>query len=66
MLSSREREVVMAIGRGGSTAEIALVLDISRRTVESHVWHAYRKLGVHSRVELLRWLFRHHLLGAEP
>jgi DNA-binding NarL/FixJ family response regulator len=58
-LSRRERQIVVAIARGTSTAEIARTLEISVRTVESHVWNAYRKLGVHNRVDLVRMLFEH-------
>jgi DNA-binding NarL/FixJ family response regulator len=65
MLSPREREVAIAVGQGTSTAEIARQLEISVRTVESHIWHSYRKLGVHNRVELVRWLLRHDLIDLE-
>jgi two-component system response regulator NreC len=65
MLSLREREVAVAIGQGTSTAQTARRFEISVRTVESHLWHVYRKLGVHSRVELVRWLLRHDLIDLD-
>jgi DNA-binding NarL/FixJ family response regulator len=65
MLSRREREVAIAIGRGDSTARIARRLQISVRTVESHVWHTYRKLDVHGRVELVRFLLRHQAIDLD-
>ncbi len=53
-LSRSEREVVLLVGEGLANAEIATRMFISRRTVESHVSAAYRKLGVSNRVELAR------------
>lgn len=64
ILSGREREVAILIGYGVSTVEIARRLEISVRTVESHVWNVYRKLDVHNRVALVRWLLRHDLIDA--
>ena len=51
-LSSREREVVLLAARGKTNQEIATELFLSRRTVESHVSNALRKLGLLSRKEL--------------
>lgn len=53
-LSRSEREVVLLVGDGLTNADIAARLYVSRRTVESHVSAAYRKLGVSNRVELAR------------
>ncbi|MFI7610895.1 AAA family ATPase [Nonomuraea terrae] len=51
-LSVREREVARLAATGKTNQEIADVLYLSRRTVESHVANALRKLGVPSRKEL--------------
>ena len=51
-LSKREREVVDLIARGYSNAEIASVLVISVHTVNDHTKKIYRKLNVHSRLEV--------------
>lgn len=53
-LSKSERAVVGLLSEGLSNAEIGERLFVSRRTVESHVSSAYRKLGVTNRVELAR------------
>jgi DNA-binding NarL/FixJ family response regulator len=53
-LTATERKVVGLIADGLSNVEIAKRLYVSRRTVESHVSAAYRKLEVSSRVELAR------------
>jgi DNA-binding CsgD family transcriptional regulator len=54
-LTRREREVVAMASRGMSSARIAERLFISRRTVESHLAHAYDKLEVHSKQDLIAW-----------
>jgi DNA-binding CsgD family transcriptional regulator len=56
MLSEREREVAVRVARGLSNEEIARELGISRRTVDRHLANAYARLGLHSRVELARYV----------
>jgi DNA-binding CsgD family transcriptional regulator len=51
-LTETERRVVLLAAAGKSNREIASTLFISRRTVESNIARAYRKLGVKSRAEL--------------
>lgn len=53
MLSQRERDVVLALRRGLRLSDIARVLGISNHTARNHLKHVFRKLGVHSQVELL-------------
>uniref|UniRef100_A0A7C9NVK0 LuxR family transcriptional regulator n=1 Tax=Muribaculaceae bacterium Z82 TaxID=2304548 RepID=A0A7C9NVK0_9BACT len=52
-LSERELEVMTLVAKGRSAARIADDLSVSPATVNSHVSHIYRKLGVHSRQQLL-------------
>ncbi len=52
VLTRREREVATLAGRGLANTEIAQRLVISVRTVESHLYSAYGKLGVAGRAEL--------------
>ncbi len=51
-LTAREREVADLAARGRSSQEIADELFVSRRTVESHLHHAFLKLNVSNRVAL--------------
>ncbi|MFB4272580.1 AAA family ATPase [Nonomuraea sp. GTA35] len=51
-LSSREREVALLAAAGKTNQQIADALFLSRRTVESHIANALRKLGLASRREL--------------
>jgi DNA-binding CsgD family transcriptional regulator len=53
-LTSRELEVVQLAIEGLPTREIGERLFIGRRTVETHLTNAYAKLGIRSRVELVR------------
>jgi DNA-binding NarL/FixJ family response regulator len=51
LLSTRELEVLAAIAEGASNSEIAERLVIADTTVQSHVQHILRKLGVKNRTE---------------
>ena len=53
-LTRREREVAALAVQGRSARDIAKRLFISKRTAETHVANLYAKLGVASRVELIR------------
>jgi len=50
-LTPREREVLQLIGRGFPNKRIARELDISEKTVKTHVGHVLAKLGVTDRTQ---------------
>ena len=52
-LSAREVEVLEHAARGFTVGQIARRLELSPRTVETHLGNAYRKLGVGNRVQAL-------------
>ena len=55
-LTPREREIVGALALGQRVGAIAERLGVSEHTVRNHLKAVYRKLDVHSQVELLsRW-----------
>jgi DNA-binding NarL/FixJ family response regulator len=58
-LSEREAEVLALVAQGLTNTQIAAELVVSRRTVDTQVLAAYRKLGVSSRVGLTRILLDH-------
>lgn len=62
-LTQRERDVLRLIARGYSYKQAALKLDISPRTVETHVSSVLRKTQLSSRHELARWASRRGLDG---
>ena len=54
-LTPREREVLRLIARGFAYKQVAKRLDISVKTVETHVSAVLRKLQLSSRYELTTW-----------
>ena len=52
LLTGRERDVAMAVGRGLSNAEIAATLHLSVPTVKAHVSRLFEKLQVTNRVQI--------------
>lgn len=54
-LTEREEEVLKAVARGLTNAEIAETLYISLATVKTHIAHIQAKLGARNRVELAAW-----------
>ncbi|MGH2749647.1 MAG: AAA family ATPase [Actinomycetota bacterium] len=64
MLTSQERRVAAAVARGATNREVAAELFLAPKTVEFHLQHIYRKLGVRSRAQLAAKLARQS--AAEP
>jgi len=62
-LTRRELEVARLAAEGYTAAEVGRRLHIGDRTVESHLGAAYSKLGITSRLQLVRMASR---LGAPP
>jgi two-component system response regulator NreC len=61
-LSVREREVLKLVAEGHTNAEIAKLLSISPKTVQTHRAHAMEKLGLHERTGLVRYAIRTGLI----
>jgi DNA-binding CsgD family transcriptional regulator len=53
-LTRREQEVARLAATGMTAKEIAQALFVGRRTVETHLASIYAKLGVDSKVQLIR------------
>ncbi|MFJ9850365.1 LuxR C-terminal-related transcriptional regulator [Streptomyces sp. NPDC101150] len=58
-LTPTELKVARLVAEGRSNPEIAAELYLSRRTVQTHVSHILRKLGVRSRTEVARQAAEH-------
>lgn len=61
-LSPRERDVFRMLVRGLTTRQLAAELCISAKTIETHRERIFRKLDVHSAVELVRFAAKHDVL----
>src|SRR4030088_530772 len=61
-LTPREEEVVKLIAEAHTNAQIAEILHVSEKTVESHRANLLRKLGMRDRVELVRYAIRRGLV----
>ena len=61
-LTAREEEVVKLIAEAHTNAQIAEMLHLSAKTVESHRANVFRKLGMRDRVELVRYAIRRGLV----
>jgi DNA-binding NarL/FixJ family response regulator len=61
-LTPREQEVVKLIAEAHTNKEIAEILHLSEKTVESHRARVLQKLGMRDRVELVRYAIRQGLV----
>jgi DNA-binding NarL/FixJ family response regulator len=62
-LTARERTVLQLVATGCANKEIARRLEISERTVKTHLTRIFRSLGVFDRVQAALWA-RDHGFGA--
>lgn len=61
-LTPRQGEVLRLIAEGRRMKEIAAILDLSTRTVETHKYEMMQALGLHSTAELVRYAIQHGLI----
>jgi two-component system response regulator NreC len=65
LLTSREREVLQLIAEGKTTKEIAVRLNVSVKTVETHRRQIMDKLNLHSIAELTKYAVRTGIASLE-
>jgi len=66
-LTPREREVVQLIAEGKSTKEVAVALQLSVKTAETHRSNIMRKLELHSVSDLVLYAVRNNIVNvAQP
>ena len=63
-LTEREAEVLGMLARGLQTKQVARGLGISVKTADSHIQHAYRKIGVSTRAAATLFAMEHGLIAS--
>ena len=61
-LTPRERQVVQLLAEGKSSKEVAVTLNLSVKTAETHRSNIMRKLGLHSVGELVLYAVRNNIV----
>jgi DNA-binding NarL/FixJ family response regulator len=64
-LTQRQREILQLIAEGRSTKEIARLLEVSVKTVETHRLRLMDRLGIHDVAGLVRFAIRAGLVAPE-
>jgi len=62
-LTGREREILKLLAEGYSTQEIAEMLVITPKTVEGHKTNLMSKLGIHNRIDLVKYALRKGIIS---
>jgi DNA-binding NarL/FixJ family response regulator len=63
-LTARQREIVQLLAEGKSSKEVAVVLNLSVKTAETHRANIMRKLQCHSVSEVVRYAIRNGIIDA--
>jgi DNA-binding NarL/FixJ family response regulator len=63
--TEREREIIELCRRGLQSKQIAERFSISPRTVENHKNNIFKKLGINSTVEMVRYALKNGIIGLE-
>ena len=64
-LTARQREILQLIAEGKSTKDIAVTLDLSIKTVETHRKDLMDRLGIHDVAGLVRYAIRAGIIKAD-
>lgn len=63
-LTPRQMEVLRHLARGASVKEVAKLMHLSQKSVDSHKYRIMNKLGIHDRVDLTRFAIREQIIQA--
>lgn len=61
-LTSREIQIIKMVAEGYTNKEIALLINISPRTVDTHRSNLMKKLNLHSAVDITRFAFKNKIV----
>ena len=64
-LTARQREILQLVAEGKGTKDIAVVLDLSVKTVETHRKDLMERLGIHDVPGLVRYAIRTGIIRAD-
>lgn len=64
-LTPQELQVALTVAEGATNREAAAALFLSAKTIEHHLGNVYRKLGIRSRSELVKYVWRSSDPGAQ-
>ena len=64
-LTPREKEIIRLVLAGQTNKAIAAAISISEKTVEFHLSHIYKKLGVRTRMLAGMWALRQGVRATE-
>jgi DNA-binding NarL/FixJ family response regulator len=64
-LTAREREITQLLAEGNSSKEVACLLNLSTKTVETHRSNIMRKLSFHSIRDLVVYAIKNNLIQIE-
>jgi DNA-binding CsgD family transcriptional regulator len=63
-LTPQELQIALQVAEGRSNKEAGAALFLSHKTIEFHLSRIYRKLGIHSRAELIRRFASEHAVAS--
>ncbi len=63
-LTARQKQILQLLAEGKSSKEVAMALNISVKTAETHRANIMRRLDCHSVTELVRYAIRNHFIEA--
>jgi DNA-binding NarL/FixJ family response regulator len=63
-LTARQKQILQLLAEGKSSKEVAVTLNISVKTAETHRANIMRRLDCHSVTELVRYAIRNHIIEA--
>ena len=66
LLTEREREVLVLIAQGRTVKEVANLLNLGGKTVDTHMYKLMRKLDIHNKAELIKYAIREKLISLDP
>ena len=61
-LTPREREILKLLAEGNSVKEIAVLLDLSVKTIEAHKFNLMRKLDIHNKAQLVTYAIQKNII----